>query len=131
MTHYIYSTHTNAITYVEYDRESGRNHNVIKRRFNVAGGHGVCNKNMITPQGVVTRVDKDEDMDWLYGLDSFKKDINKGFIKVIKRREDPERVVNKDMTLKDGSAPKTPKDYKESDGSNRSYSSTSASAIIL
>lgn len=130
MTYYVYSTHTNSITYVEYDPNSGKNHNVIKKRFNIAGGHGLCNKNLVTPHGVVTRVDKDEDMEWLYSLESFKKDIENGFIRVTKRKEDPEKVVNRDMNPKDGSAPKTPKDYKPSEATPNSYTSTSASSIL-
>ena len=130
MTHYIYSTHTNPIRYAEFDKESGKNHNVIKRGFLVAGGHGLCNKNLVTPQGVVTVVDRDEDMEWLYGLEAFKSDINKGFIRVTKRREETEKVVKRDMNPKDGSSPRTPKDYKVSDGSTLSYTSNSASATL-
>jgi hypothetical protein len=121
MTHYIYSTHTNPIQYVEYDPNSGRNHNVIKRRFVVAGGHGLCNKNLVTPQGVVTPVERQEDMDWLLSLDSFNADIKKGFIQVTKKKEEAEKMVQKYMMPKDGSAPKTPKDYKVRDPSTNSY----------
>lgn len=130
MTHYIYSTHTNPIAYVEYDKNSGRNHNVIKRRFLVEGGHGLCNKNFITPCGVVTRVERDEDMEWLSSLPAFKKDIDLGFIRVTKRKEESDKIVRRDMNSKDGSAPKTPGDYKASEASNRSYTTTSANQTL-
>jgi len=130
MTHYIYSTHTNAVRYVEWDKTSGKNHNVVKRGFVVAGGHGLCNKNLVTPQGVITRVDNDETMDWLNSLDSFKKDITKGFIRVTRKKEESEKMVKRDMNSKDGSAPKTPEDYKVRDSSTRSYTSTAANATL-
>lgn len=126
MTYYIYSTHTNPVQYVEYDTNSMRNHNVIKRRFLVAGGHGLCNKNLITPQGVITVVSREEDMQWLESLDSFKSDKEKGFIRVMKRKEEPEKVVNRDMNKRDGSAPKTPNDYKVRDKDTYSYSVSNA-----
>jgi len=132
MTHFIYSTHTNPIQYVEYDMTSAKNHNVIKRRFHVAGGHGLCNKNLVTPQGVVTRVDREEDMDWLISLPAFQGDIKKGFIRYSKRKEEPEKMVKKDMNLQDGSAPKTPRDYKVAsvDSEPYTYTSTSASQTL-
>jgi hypothetical protein len=130
MTYYIYSTHTNGITYVEYDKVAGKNHNVIKRRFNVAGGHGMCNKNLVTPQGVITRVDRDEDMEWLNSLSAFKRDIENGYIRVMKRKEESEKVVKRDMNPKDGSSPRTPADYRNSDGSMRSYVSNSVAATL-
>lgn len=105
MSHYIFSTHTNPICYVEYapqNPNSPKNHNSIIRRFTVAGGHGLCNKHMFTPQGVVTTVDRQEDMDWLNSLESFKNDIINGFIRVTKRREEPEKIVKKDMNTRDG-----------------------------
>ena len=129
MSHFIYSTHTNPVNYVEYDTTSGKNHNVIKRRFTVAGGHGLCNKNLVTPQGVVTKVERQEDMDWLNSLPAFQQDIKKGFIIVTKTKKDPEKMV-KDMILRDGSAPKIPDDYKVSDNKNHSYVSNSVNGTL-
>jgi len=131
MSHFIYSTHTNTINYVEYDTASSKNHNVIKRKFIVAGGHGLCNKQLVTPQGVVTRVEKDQDLDWLMTLPAFVSDIKKGFIRVQKRKEDSEKVVNRDMNQRDGSAPILPKEYKPSDGTHHSYSSISANQGLI
>ena len=130
MTHYIYSTHTNTIRYVEYDLTTNKNHNVVKRQLTVAGGHGLANKILITPEGVVTRVDRDDDMEWLKNLPAFQKDIENGYIRVYRKKEEPEKVVKKDMCLKDGSAPKTPADYKISNPANNSYSSISPTAIL-
>ena len=129
MTHFICSTHTNHTNYVEYEKASGKNHNVIKRRFTVMGGHGLCNKNLITPQGVITPVHKQEDMDWLNSLDSFQSDIKKKFISVMKHNREPEKVA-KDMIQKDGSAPKTSKDYVVKDIKSRSYTSNITSSSL-
>jgi hypothetical protein len=130
MSHFIYSTHTNPVTYVEYDTESSKNHNIIKRRFTVAGGHGLCNTHFVTPQGVVTRVDRDEDFEWLTSLPAFQKDIKNGFIRIQKRKEDSEKVVKRDMNLKDGSAPKTPDDFTASEGQTHTYRTNSASQML-
>ena len=129
MTHFIYSTHTNPITYVEWEQNGNRNCNVIKRRFLVAGGHGLANKNLVTSMGVVTRVDRDDDMNWLEQLPEFKLDIERGYIRVSKREENAEKIVRKDMQTKDGSSPKTPADYKtnEESGQNHTYSTNAVS----
>jgi hypothetical protein len=109
------------VNFVEYETNTRKNHNIVKRRFMVAGGHGLCNKNFVTPQGVVTVVEDEDTMNWLNSLDSFKRSIDRGYIRVTKRREDPEKIVKKDMNLRDGSSPKTPKDYKVVDGAIQSY----------
>jgi len=121
MTHYVTSTHTNSIQYVEFDNNCNKNHNVIKKRFVIQGGHGLANKHFITPEGVVTRVESDEDMEWLMGLPTFQKHIKKGFIRVMKRKEDPEKTVKRDMQDTDGSSPKTPKDYIKVEGAENTY----------
>lgn len=130
MSFYIYSTHTNPVQYVEYDKSANKNHNVIKRRFIVSGGHGLCNKALITPQGVITRVDSQEEMDWLNSVPAFIEDIKKGFITVTKRKEESEKVV-KNMQPKDGSAPKTANDYiKTNEGGYRTRTSVAASSSL-
>jgi hypothetical protein len=130
MSFYIFSTHTNPVQYVEYDLSSNKNHNVIKRRFLVAGGHGLCNKALVTPQGVITRVDTQEEMDWLNSLPAFKSDIAKGFITVTKRREESEKVV-KNMVRRDNSAPKTEKDFvRTENGGYRSFNSVAVSPML-
>lgn len=129
--HYVYSTHTNSVNYVEFEKNTNRNYNIIKRSFTIAGGHGLCTKNLVTPQGVLTIVHKDEDMEWLLSLPSFQKDIKNGYIRHSKRKEETEKVVRKDMRLKDGSAPKTPSDYKVRDPASRSYATSNAMSPTL
>ncbi len=123
MANYIYSTHTNDVQYVEFEKNTSRNYSVIKRRFVVKGGHGMSDKHFITKEGVVTRVDRDDDLEWLMTLPSFQKHIEKGFIRVQKRKEDADKVVKRDMCNKDGSAPLTPADYVVVDAENHIYRS--------
>jgi hypothetical protein len=82
----------------------------------------LCTKNLVTPQGVLTIVHRDADMEWLLSLPSFQKDIQNGYIRYTKRKEETEKIARKDMNLKDGSAPKTPADYKIRDSASRAYS---------
>lgn len=118
MPHYVYSTHTNNTDYVEYLKSTSAPHSIVKKRITINGGHGMCNKVLVTPQGVVTRIDKDEDMDWLNNLPSFIKDIERGYIRVSKSKQESEKIVKKDMATRDGSAPIIPTDYRPS-GSGR------------
>ena len=131
MTYYIYSTRTNPVRYVEYNTNSSKNYNVIKRSFVIEGGHGLCNKHFITPEGVVTIVKDEETMQWLKSLKSFQTDEKNGFIRVRKKNENSAKVVKFDMNPKDNCAPLTPKDYVQG---NRdlpsSYRSVHASANI-
>ena len=48
----------------------------------------------------------------------------------IEKKKNPKKSLKKDMCLKDGSAPKTPADYKISNPANNSYSSISPTAIL-
>ena len=122
MTQCVYSTHTNSIRYVEWRLDINQNINVIKKRLVIKGGHGLCNKYMVTADGVVTTV-SDEDLEWLLTLDSFKEDIANGYIRHTKRQEDPSKVVKRDMNTKDGSSPLTPKDYIIVDEKSHRYRS--------
>jgi hypothetical protein len=125
MTQCVYSTHTNSIRYVEWVKDTNQNLNVIKKRLVIQGGHGLTNKYMVTAEGVLTTV-SDEDLEWLLTLDSFKEDIKNGYIRHSKRKEDPEKVVRRDMNTKDGSSPLTPKDYIVVDEKMHRYRSKSS-----
>ena len=129
---YIYTTHTNSTQYVEYaPADPRRNHNVIQRRFTVRGGHGLANKKLDTPYGIMTTVTDDKTMEWLEALPAFQKDIAQGRIVVLKRKEDPEKVVKRSMNPKDGSAPRTPDDYVIVDKLNNIYRSKTAEQGIM
>lgn len=122
MTQYVYSTHTNATRYVKYVQNTKKNHNVVERGIVINGGHGMCNRNLITSEGAVTIV-KDEELEWLLTVEAFQDDIKKGFIRHSKRKEDSERVVQRDMNPRDGSAPLSPKDYIVVDANSHTYRS--------
>ena len=130
MTHYVTSTHTNSTRYVEWDKNCNKNHNVIKKAITIKGGHGISNKHFITPEGVVTVINNDAEMDWLMTVDAFKRDIEKGYIRVMKRKEESEKTVRRDMNPKDGSAPNTPNDYIKVEGQENTYRATGTHNIL-
>ena len=86
----------------------GRGIPKIIRSVFIAGGHGVADKNFITPQGVVTKVSEDE-LAFLETVPSFGRHKSRGFITIMK--SEPSRPENKivDMASGDKSAPITPK----------------------
>jgi predicted methyltransferase len=107
MTAYICSTHTNSVEYRQYEESKGDNSPArVLKKFVVKGGNGMCQiKTLETPMGVVTTVEKDSDIEWLEALPAFQEDIRNGYIRVLKRKEDPEKVVKKSMKDRDLSAP--------------------------
>lgn len=123
MPAYVYSTATNSITYVEYEKNAS-NELAIPRKWpdgkpmkvTIQGGHGVATKHFITPKGIITQI-SDNEMEWLLTNPSFKKHVAKGFMTYDKKKIDPEKKA-KDMQDKDGSAPLTPSDYIESENSS-------------
>ena len=123
---YIFSTLTADQAYTLYepvsDAEKGDSLRVPVRRPQkdvnghparvlVKGGHGVANKNLITPKGVMTELD-DKQLEMLEQCPSFVKHREAGYIKVESRKQDPEKVAEK-MEQKDKSAPKTPAGLKK------------------
>lgn len=102
---YVYSTATSSIRYSEY--KTAKDVNTIVRSVTIAGGANVANKHLITPLGVATRVTDDE-LEFLMKDLSFKKHLERGFMKIEKTKKDPEVVVAKGMELRDASAPETP-----------------------
>lgn len=81
----------------------------VKHSVKIAGGHGLMNKNFITPLGVVTEV-SDSDMEFLLKNDHFKLHKDNGYITVEKKKAETEKVAA-DLKLRDESAPITPSDY--------------------
>ena len=123
MAFYVYSTATNSGTYVEYEKNMASDIAIPKKwpdgkpmRVTIKGGHGVANKHMFTPRGVVTKVD-DREMEWLLTNPAFKRHMDKGFITYDKKNIAPEKKA-RDMEQKDGSAPLTPGDYEETENSH-------------
>ncbi len=123
MPAYVYSTATNSITYVEYEKNTSRDISIPKKwpdgtpmKVTINGGHGVANKHFLTPKGVVTQV-SDREMEWLLTNSSFVNHVDKGFMSYDKKKVNPEKKA-RDMENKDGSAPVTPADYVESENSS-------------
>ncbi|MDE1905347.1 MAG: hypothetical protein KGH75_02700 [Rhodospirillales bacterium] len=74
----------------------------------IKGGTGVANDRLITPLGVHTEVD-DAQLAHLEANAVFKLHRDNGFIRVEKKKFDPEKVAAS-MALNDKSAPATPAD---------------------
>lgn len=118
---YVYSTITCPTSYVKYkelsafeakdSRGASAGHNEVLKRVVIKGGHGLADKHLFTPHGVVTQV-SDEDMQFLLENESFKKHVKDGFITFDKKKSDPEKKA-KNMADKDRSAPLTPKDFEK------------------
>ena len=110
MSFYVYSTLTSDNFYVAYSTPVDKNQLPhIMKKVLIKGGNAVAQKNLWTPHGVMTEV-SDEEMEILQKDHNFKMHEKNGFIKV-EKKEVPVKKVVKDMAEKDGSAPKTPKDF--------------------
>lgn len=124
--HYVYSTATCPISYVQYaapsDNENakgyrgGTSHNRVLKKVTIEGGHGVANKVLFTPKGVATQV-SDDDFEFLMKNESFQTHMKRGYMTVDKKKIEPEKRA-KNMADRDGSAPLTPKDFEK--GENHS-----------
>lgn len=108
MTKYVYSTLTCDNEYADWQRAGDQQS--IHRKVLVNGGHGVMNKNFMTPLGVETEV-SDEDAEFLLNNSAFKFHMDGGFVRIEGQSFNPERVAA-DMTGADGSAQLTPADYE-------------------
>ncbi len=107
MSQYVYSTLTCDNEYADYVKNGDQQS--IAHKVLIKGGHGVMNKNFMTPLGVVTEV-SDEDMAFLMRNDHFKFHMDGGFIKVEKKKMETEKVAA-DMKRRDKSSPIVPSDY--------------------
>lgn len=102
---YVYSTASAGINYTEYRKVTKDLNQPVKKVY-IAGGSNVIQKNLVTPLGVATQV-SDDDLNFLMSHLSFKKHMEKGFMKVENIKKDPEKVVASGMKLADKSAQKT------------------------
>lgn len=78
----------------------------VQKEIEVKGGTGVMNKNLITPEGVVTSL-SDEDIELLKVNPLFKLHQENGYVRIHKT----EKAKLTDMQEKDNSAQKTASDY--------------------
>lgn len=105
---HVYSTLSNDTCYTNYEK-GGADMPVVRAKVLVKGGTNVANARLITPLGVVTTV-TDEEMTELERNPVFQKHIQNGFVKVEKKKYDPEKVAGS-MKTRDLSAPVVPGDY--------------------
>lgn len=105
---YVYSTLTCDNEYADWQKAGDQQS--IRRTVLVNGGHGVMNKNFMTPLGVETEV-SDEDAQFLLQNDAFKFHMSGGFVRIEDKSFAPEKVIA-DMTGADNSAQLTPADYE-------------------
>lgn len=105
---YVYSTLAAPQEYTEWQRkEDGKT--VESRSVHIDGGHGIMNRNFMTPQGVATQV-SDDDLAFLQTVNAFNEHVRLGFIAIEARKADEGKVV-RNMKSRDGSAQITPDDY--------------------
>ena len=100
--------------YVRYSEHGPRGINVAEREVLIKGGSGINKKNIQTPLGVHTLV-SDEDMEWLKDDFSFNQHMKNGYIRVEKKKVDPE-VVAVDMVTRDqktDACPIVPEDFND------------------
>lgn len=107
---YVYSTLTCDNEYAAYVKTGDREQQRVTHSVLIKGGHGVINKNFLTPQGVATEV-SDEDLEFLKGVPAFQEHEQRGFITYDKKKVETEKVaVN--MKGRDKSAQIVPSDYE-------------------
>ena len=120
MTFYVYSTLTNSNDYVAYMPTDVKSNAIIKKSVTINGGHLLATKHLVTPKGVVTEV-SDDDMKVCELDPGFQEHLKNGFLKIEKKNVAPEKIAA-NMAPKDGSTPKTPKDFDKSEsGMNETY----------
>lgn len=114
--HYIYSTMTTGVRYVEYSH--GNNDMPVVESFvDIAGGANVPDKHLVTPSGVVTKVTS-EQLALLERNELFKRHRENGFIIVDTVKVDPE-VKASDMEQRDDSSPLTPEDFPKAEDADK------------
>ena len=103
----ILSTLSSDVIYTLYDKTpSGIT--VAAKSVKIAGGTGVIDKRLVTPEGVTTSI-TDAELEVLEQNPVFKKHVENGFIKVTKSS----KTNTKDMEKKDKSAQLTPDDFEK------------------
>lgn len=109
---HIVSTLTNGVDFTGY-RSDTKDLNIPTRTVTVKGGHRVADKNIFTPEGVVTQVTEDE-LEFLERHKSFQHFVDKHHMKVINRGTPNAEKVAADLKNDgDGSEQRTPGFYKK------------------
>lgn len=113
MAHYVYSKMSAAVDFNIF-RKGGADMPIKDGKITIHGGAGVANKNLITPNGVVTEV-TDEELEILNAHPLFIQFKENGYISVEKKKVDVEKVVANMGDKADPSAPISPADYAGAD----------------
>lgn len=106
---WIYSTLTGDQQYTVWVKGGG-DLPVAQQVVHIRGGHGLANKNLVTLNGVATRV-TDQQLEALNKCGQFLRHKERGFIVVSRDEVAPEKVAS-NMEGRDKSAPLTPQDFE-------------------
>lgn len=106
---YVLSKLANTQVYTKYVKGIN-NLNILQSQIEIKGGADVTNKNLVTPEGVTTKVTDDE-LEILKQNPDFMRHVEKGHIKYFKLNPNVEKEADK--LEKDKSAPLTPDDYEK------------------
>lgn len=109
---YVYSTLTSNMEYRLY-REGGADLPELVDSVLIRGGSNLPDKHLITPHGVVTKIDA-EKYSWLKDNEIFKLHSNNGYISISEHEIDAEKAAS-DMEGRDESAPLVAEDLAEDD----------------
>jgi hypothetical protein len=110
MSKYVYSRLTNSQVYTGW-AAGGQDLPQVAHEVFIEGGAHVANKNLITPQGVVTVV-TDEQAAFLLQNPIFKMHADAGYVTIEDKQGDVEKV-SADLNGNDPSKPLTPEDVNE------------------
>lgn len=108
---HVASTLTADNVYVQY-AQGGADMQIPAHEVLIKGGIGVANKMLITPTGATLTEVSDEDVAMLEKNPVFKKHMEGGFVKILNKKTDGEKVAA-DMITRDGSAPLSPAHFAE------------------
>jgi hypothetical protein len=107
--HYVFSTATTPVSFVEYSPHVANRVPTVKRKVIIKGGANRPTKHLLTPRGIATEVSA-EDMDFLSKDVKFQKMVKEGFMTFASDEREIDRVVS-DMKAKDNSAPGVAADF--------------------
>ena len=104
---YILSKLANTQNYIKYAKGTN-NLNIPAQTVVIKGGADVTDKNLVTPEGVITKITADE-LEILKSNKDFQRHLEQGHVKYFGTAPNIEKHADK--MEKDKSAPLTPDDY--------------------
>lgn len=107
---YVLSKLANTQIYTQYAKDVSNNINIAVQQVEIKGGSDVTNKNLITPNGVITQVTNNQ-LDILKSNIDFQKHLEKGYVNYFAFNPNMDKEVEK--MERDKSVPLTPDDYKK------------------